>query len=138
MALIPINRNPSRKQLAVFGVTWLLFFGVAGWLALARGGSLPGACVLWSLAAVVPAIGWLVPAFLRAVYVAMAYAAWPIGAAVSVLLLAAVYYLVLTPTGLLMRLLGRDPMERKFPSDQQSHWQPRAPVEDVRRYFRQF
>jgi hypothetical protein len=32
------------------------------------------------------------------------------------------FVLVITPTGILMRLFGKDPMERKFDSDQKSYW----------------
>jgi hypothetical protein len=37
-----------------------------------------------------------------------------------------------------MRLMGHDPMSRKFPSAQASHWLARdTRGQDVRRYFRQ-
>lgn len=47
-------------------------------------------------------------------------------------LLAAVHVLVITPAGLLVRLLGRDPLERRFPSGQPSHWTPHAPSDPAR------
>jgi hypothetical protein len=37
------------------------------------------------------------------------------------LLLGIVYYIVITPTGALMRLLGRDPMDRRL-KDRSSYW----------------
>ena len=54
------------------------------------------------------------------------------------LLLAAVYFGVLTPIGLIMRLAGRDPMERRIDRAAPTYWVARRPVTDVRRYFRQF
>jgi hypothetical protein len=70
------------------------------------------------------------------------YRAWlaasrPIGWTVSFLLLAFVFYAILTPTGLLMRLTGRDPMERRIDRDAPTYWKRRTPVHDSRRYFRQ-
>lgn len=70
------------------------------------------------------------------------YRAWmvafrPVGWSVSFLLLAGVYYAILTPTGLLMRALGRDPMERTIDRSATSYWVRRQPVTDPRRYFRQ-
>lgn len=70
------------------------------------------------------------------------YRAWmaafrPVGWSVSFLLLACVYYVILTPTGLLMRALGRDPMERTIDRSATSYWVRRKPVTDPRRYFRQ-
>jgi hypothetical protein len=139
MSLISINTNPSGKQLAVFGATWLVVFGAAGVMLLRRGAPLPAVLAVWIAAAAVPVVGAVLPRLLRGVYVGMSYAAMPIGVVVSFLLLAAVYYLLLTPIGLVMRLLGHDPMSRKFPSGLDSHWLPRdTRGQDVRRYFRQF
>jgi hypothetical protein len=87
---------------------------------------------------VVPILGWLVPAFMRLVFVGMSYVAWPIGFVVSHLVLAAVYYLVLTPVGLVMRLLGYDPMRRGFDREAASYWVERPAAAEPRRYFRQF
>jgi len=137
MSLIRIDRSPSRRQLAVFAAAWLVFFGVLGGLALRRG-DLAWAAGLWTAAVLVPALGWAVPAWLRIVYVGTAYAALPIGWVVSHLVLAMIYYFVLTPTALLMRVLGYDPMNRRFDPQAGSYWVPREEPDDVTRYFRQF
>jgi hypothetical protein len=137
MSLIRIERNPSRRQLATFGVVWFVAFAIFGGIALSRSG-LPWATALWAAAVLVPGIGCLAPALLRAVYVGMACLTYPIGVVVSLVLLAAVYYLVLTPIGLLLRLFGYDPMCRRRDPNAVSYWTPREPADDVRRYFRQF
>ena len=78
-------------------------------------------------------------AFMRMVFLGMSYLAWPIGFVVSHIILAAVYYLVLTPVGLVMRLVGYDPMKRRFDRDGSSYWIARDPSGvDSKRYFRQF
>lgn len=138
MGLIRINKNPSRKQLAVFGLTWLVFFGVVGGIVLARTHVLWAGIAVWLAAALVPAIGLLAPPFLRIVYLALCYAAAPIGVVVSLALLAVVYYGVVTPMGWLMRALGHDPMARRFDPDAETYWVPRTPPEGAERYFRQF
>ena len=138
MALIRIDHNPPRRQLNVFGVAWLVFFGLVGGLVLHGGGSLAAAGALWGLAVAVPAVGWTFPGVMRIVYLATAYAAFPIGLVVSHLLLLAVYYLLLTPLGLAMKLFGYDPMHRRFDRDAPSYWIERKQDDDVRRYFRQF
>ncbi len=94
---------------------------------------------LWVAAVVVPVIGWIAPAFMRMVFVGMSVAAWPIGFVVSHVVLAMVYYLVMTPIGVAMRLFGYDPMTRKRESSGGSFWVERT--EGARRpesYFRQF
>lgn len=45
----------------------------------------------------------------------------------SRLILVLVYYLVFTPSGLLMRLVGRDPLRRKW-KKKESYWIPREPI----------
>jgi hypothetical protein len=79
MSLVRINRHPARRQLAVFGAVWLVFFALLGGLLLGKTGSWPAAAVVWAAAVVVPAIGWALPGFMRIVYLAVCYAAWPIG-----------------------------------------------------------
>jgi len=53
-------------------------------------------------------------------------------------LLAIVLYLVFTPVGLLLRLLGRDPLERGFDRAAPSYWTARRRADTMDRYFRQF
>ena len=138
MSIIRIDFHPSRRQLAVFGVVWLVFFATIGGVVLCRGGSWTAVTVLWGLGAVVPAAGWLSPPFLRIVYVAMACAAFPVGFVVGQVALAGVYYLVLTPTGLVLRALGYDPMNRRFDAEAETYWTRRTSEQSVERYFRQF
>ncbi|HUT88042.1 MAG TPA: SxtJ family membrane protein [Thermoguttaceae bacterium] len=137
MSIIRINRDPTRLQLFVFGLAWLLFFGVVGALVWGRGGASLVALGMGAAAVIVPLVGMVCPRFLRMVYLGMAYAAFPIGFVVSHLLLAVVYYLVLTPTGLLMRAFGHDPMGRRFDPGASSYWVPRKGPPSADRYFRQ-
>ncbi len=138
MRLIRIEHNLSPRQLTVFSLCWLAALGLVGGLVLGRGGPLRVAVVLWIAALALPLIGWPLPAALRIVYLGMAYAAFPIGLVISHAILAAVYYAVLTPIGLLMRLVGHDPMRRRFDPQAESYWIERKPDENVSRYFRQF
>lgn len=138
MSLIRIQKDPSPRQLRGFGLVWLVFFGVVGALVLRRTGSLPGAIAVWAAAVLVPAVGAFWLPLLRAAFLGMSYAAFPIGWVVSHLVLAIVYYLVLTPIGLGMRLVGRDPMLRRFDRATGSYWLPHRPTDDPKRYLRQF
>jgi Saxitoxin biosynthesis operon protein SxtJ len=138
MNLIRIEYHPTRAQLAVFGLIWTVFFGVLGAVILGRGGSLGVATGVWAAAIVVPAIGWIEPRFMRMVYLGMALLTLPIGFVLSYVILGAVYYLVLTPTGLLMRAMKYDPMKRRFDDDAESYWIARKPKSDLKSYFRQF
>jgi ABC-type uncharacterized transport system permease subunit len=137
--MIPINKNPSQRQLTVFGGIWLVFFGFFGAWTLWRGGSQLAGSLLLSAAVAVPAIGRLSPKFLRLVFLGMSYATYPIGLVVSLAIMLVMYYLVVTPIGLLMRLLGHDPMQRRFDRGATSYWIERpTSAPSARQYFRQY
>ena len=61
------------------------------------------------------------------------------GLVVTGVLMTVLFYLVVTPLGLLMRLRGRDPLKRSFDRDAESYWIPReADTADKTQYERQF
>jgi hypothetical protein len=139
VGLVRVNTTPTPSQLRQFGFIWLGFLSAFGLLAWFKLASPTAAIALWALAVVVPVAGWIAPPVMRAVFVGMSMLAWPVGFVVSHLVLAAVYYLVLTPIGLVMRLVGYDPMRRRSEPGATTFWIERAP--DGRgsdRYFRQF
>ena len=139
MSVVQINKNPTRRELNQFGFIWLGFLVLFGVIAYFKFGSPLAARWLWIAAVVVPVVGWLVPSFMRLVFLGMSYLAWPIGFVVSHVVLAAVYYLVLTPIGLLTRLFGYDSMKKGFDSEAASYRVDRsAEAVNPKRYFRQF
>lgn len=54
------------------------------------------------------------------------------------LLLALVFYLVMTPIGLIMRALGKDPLDRALDPSAESYWRKKEPHEDLSRYYKQY
>ena len=136
MQLIRINTRPSRNQLIFFGAAWLIFFGLWGCFASAKG-SFIFARVFWSLAGAVPLAGLVVPGLLRLVFVGLSYVTYPIGFVVSHIVLALIYYLVFTPLGLIMRLFRYDPLSRRFDAQAPSYWKERTGTKSIASYFRQ-
>ena len=96
------------------------------------------AAMAWGTGALTAAAVLASPRVGRTVYVGMAMAAVPIGWTITHLALAVTYYLVLCPVGLIMRLSGRDPMQRRFDRSATSYWTELDPGPNVGRYFRQF
>jgi multisubunit Na+/H+ antiporter MnhG subunit len=139
VAVIEVNRNPSHRELNQFGFIWLGFFllvAVGLWLKLH---SPVVSIALGAAAVVVPVVGWAVPRLMRVVYVGLSYVAWPIGFVVSHVLLGAVYYLLVTPIGLILRVARYDPMHRRFDPEVRSYWIERDGGDrDPCSYFRQF
>lgn len=54
------------------------------------------------------------------------------------LLLALVFYLVITPIGLIMRLLGKDPLERKIDRSAPTYWKKKEILDDPSRHEKQY
>ena len=137
MSLLRLNRQPSRRQLRVFAAAWLAVFGVAAarlWLA----GRHPLAAeVVAAAAAAAPLLGLASTTALRWLYVALSYAVYPVGFVVSHVILAIVYYLVLTPIGLAARLAGHDPLARRPDGRATTFWRARTEPKPPESYLRQ-
>ena len=138
MAIIDINTHPSDKELRWFGVMLLVFVAVVSAVAWRQLGSPDGAQKVWAAGGAIVTVYLLVPPLRRWIFVGWMYLAFPLGWTVSHLLLITIYYLVLTPIGLLLRFTKGDPLERRFNRSASSYWAPRESPQDVRRYFRQF
>jgi hypothetical protein len=139
MALIEINKNPSRRECRQFAGLWvpgfLLLVGVLVWY---RSGSLKAVMVLATTGLLIAGLGLLSASFGRVLYLGWMYAAYPVGLTVSFLVMAIVYFVILTPVGLGMRLLGRRPLALGFDRVTNTYWTPRLPSTKIETYFRQF
>jgi hypothetical protein len=139
--MIEINKNPSRNELIVFAGLLGLFLGVIGYFCH-KAGNTDMAQTLWY--AMVPvAVAGVILVFIaqpgvKYIYMGWMYAVFPIGWTVTHLVLALVYYLVLTPIGLAMKLFGYDPMQRTIDKSAPSYWTEHDPSGEPARYFRQF
>ena len=137
--MIDLNLNPSRKELRVFALLQVAFFALVSFLAWRKGSLSTGlAGTIIAVSAVLGLIGLIRPPSIRWFYAGWMLAVYPIGWTVSHLMLAVVFFLVITPIGGLMRLLGHDPMRRKFEPGAKSYWEPRPQQSPPERYFRQF
>ena len=136
--MIPINRNPSEQQLRQFAFIVLpVFVALFGGLIWWRTGALSNAIIVWLIGAVV-AIGAMVrPASARMLFVGLQVITYPIGLVLSTIVLAAMFYLVFTPLGVLMRLAGRDPLHLRA-REAASNWTPYKQKDDPQDAFRQY
>jgi hypothetical protein len=74
----------------------------------------------------------------RPLFVALSVLAFPIGFLVSHVVLAVLFFGILTPVGLLLRLVRHDPLDRAFQKDRKSYWVDLPEGTRQRDYFRQF
>lgn len=133
-----IYREPSGRDLTMLAIIFLVIPSAIGGYQLLRHGSESG--YYWIGAGVILAVCRLIPPVFTRIYKVWIYLSVILGYFVSRILLTLIFFLVLTPTGLLMRLVGRDPMERKLDPNAQSYWNRREPQEDtsIERYEKQF
>ena len=138
MTLVPINWRPDRKTLAEFSEFGMFFLGmVAAPLAYFRGHPTLAA-IFWVAGVAGRLIGLVRPEWLKPVFVGLTLATWPIGWVVSNLLMGLLYYGVITPIGLAIRLAGRDLLARKLDRAAETYWEPYNPDRGMDRYLRQF
>ena len=138
MAILDLRLNPSKAEKRWFGLVMLLFSGVAAGLLVWRGGSTRAALVILSLGAALCLLYYALRPLRLPIYRIWMRVFHPIGWLLSHLVLISSYYLVLTPIGLLLRLVGYDPLQRRFDPDADSYWSPHDPAGRPDRYFRKF
>jgi hypothetical protein len=115
--------DPSRRALVKFGLTMGIAFVVLGAVVFIfgshpeRGYALAGIGLLFLLFA------WIAPAALRPVRKGWMAFAFALGWVMSRVILTVFFFIAVTPVGLIMRLLGRDPLEIRAVND--SYWIPR-------------
>ena len=138
MAIVDINWNPNRKELRWFGGLLIVFCGVIAWVVSRGRDDLTLPIAIAATGAIVGLTGLLRPEIIRYVYVAWMVAVSPIAFVVSNLIVAVVFYLVVTPIGLAMKFARRDVLKLELRRDADSHWVEKKMPKDARRYFRQY
>ena len=136
--MLTIDCHPPKEQLRLFGVLLAIFVVIFGGLIWWRTGRLETGRTIWMAGGVLTAIYWLIPPVRRLVFVGWMYAAFPIGWTISHLLMAAIFYGVVTPIAWILRASGRDPLFRSFDRSAKSYWLPHERPDDISRYFRQY
>jgi saxitoxin biosynthesis operon SxtJ-like protein len=116
----------DRAQLRNFGLIAGGIFGAIGlWPAIIRGGS----ARLWMVGL---AVGLILPALVAPRALAWAHRAWmALGSALgwvnTRVVLGLIFFGMITPTGLVFRLTGRDPMRRAFDPSASTYRVPQRP-----------
>lgn len=131
-----LPRNPSVKVLRQFAGLWIVFFGgLAYWHGVVHARPAVG-IVLASLAVTVGPLGLARPKAVRPIFVGWMVLAFPIGWALSRVILASVYYGLFTPLAVGFRLRGRDALGLRRPQGQKTYWTLKSIPTDQRSYFR--
>jgi hypothetical protein len=131
-----VKWQPDARELRRFAIAMLIGFSLLGLLAAWRAkGINTGALVLWgvglflSTAAFVPRLG-------RIAYLAVYLPTSLIGYVVSHVILTLMFFLVITPLAIVLRLMGKDRLRQKPP--RQTGWIAVDSESNEDRYYRQF
>jgi hypothetical protein len=145
--LIQLDFRPQARQLRQFGFIAFVVLGVLAAVAFFRGtlfgfdvgdAARPVAAALGAVGGVSALFSLAWPQGNRPLFVALSVVAFPIGFVVSHIVLAVLFFVILTPVGLALRLLGRDLLDRSFEKDKKSYWIDLPQSIQKRDYFRQF
>ncbi len=136
--MITINRNPTDRDLRLFAALGaVLLLGLSLWLHLSRQ-SLTASAALRFVAIALVLVALIRPGWLRPIYVGWMLALYPLGWVIGHLFLAVVYFGVLTPIGLMLRVVGHDPLQLHVDPACRTMWQPRKTQRQNSDYFRQY
>ena len=136
--MVTIDLHPAPRTLRGFTRGWFPLFVVAlGAILNWRFDAEMAAMSVWVGGALVAAAALASGAVARRVYIALTVVTFPIAIVVSTVILAVMFYLVITPLGMLLRLRGHDPLRLRR-RDAGSHWERCAEDNDPGRAVRQF
>jgi len=131
-------REPSSRDLNILALMFLVVPSVIGTYLLWLKGASSG--YVWISVGVVLSLCRFVPPLFKLVYRFWIGFSIVIGYFISRVLLSLVFFLVIMPTGLIMRLVGKDPMDRKLEPNAASYWIKKEEQTDysLERYEKQF
>jgi hypothetical protein len=137
--MIDIDWNPSRRTLRQFSGIWLPLFAVVLGLSVARlSGAWTASLAIWGVTATIGLMGIVWPPLARPVFIGLVLLTLPIGWVVSHVLLALILFLVVTPIGVVLRLLGHDPLQLRDDPRRTTMWQTSGPMRPAADYTKQY
>jgi hypothetical protein len=145
--VIEVNWRPDDRTLRQFGFIALVGFGfiaAIAWyevlifsfgLGEAR---VPVAAAFGAVAGLSLLFSAVYPRANLPIYVGITVATYPIGFVLSYVLMGTLFYLIMAPAGLLLRLFGKDPLERRILPGATTYWVDAPPQRASESYFKQF
>ena len=145
--MIEINLRPDARTLRQFGVIAFFGFGFLGaiaWYELLLFSFGLGearttvASVFGGLAIVSAFFSAIFPKANLPIYIGLTILAYPIGFVLSHFIMGLLFFGMITPLGLIFRVIGKDPMNRRFEPAAETYWSDPRPRRGKESFFRQF
>ena len=127
----------ENKDLRSFGITFgIIFLIIAGFLLYIENESFRLFIVISSAFII---FGFLIPIILKPIYIVWMSFAIILGWFMTRFILSLLFYLIVTPIGLITRVLGKDFLELKKEASNGSYWnQRKSSLEKNQNYDKQF
>ena len=139
MSLIEINWYPKQKELRNFAnIAMVASLIISYLLYLFKGVRIQWAVIIVAAGFCIFMSSFVSLKLTRIIYLGLILVTFPIGWVISMILLTAFYFLLLTPLGFIFRLLGRDPLCRRFDPEVKSYWLDRRETDSLDRFFHQY
>jgi len=131
------SSSTNKKEIRRFGIIAFVFFGCLCALGLWR--QKPFAIYLFGGLSLLGMGFILLPAPLKPVHDAWLKVAYLIGKTVTIVILTLAYYLVITPSALIKRIMGGRPLPTRPDRELASYWVPRPePAQPKERFIKRF
>jgi hypothetical protein len=132
-----LDWSPSRRVLRQFSALCLILLLTVGCWHRSRGHEIR-AEILFILALSIGPLGLARPGAVRPLFITWMMLVFPIGWVVSRLAIAAMYFGVIVPLGLLFKLIRRDVLCRRYEPEVDTYWVQRPATVPVTSYFRPY
>lgn len=131
------NTKSDKNELRQFGITMGIALGLLGGLLLWRGKDYSPYLLVLSI--VFLFIGLVLPVLLKPIHKTWMTLATLMGWFMTRVIIIILFYLLVTPIGLMARLCGKTFLDTKFERNVNSYWIPRKTVKfDKKNYENQF
>lgn len=132
-----VKWRPDGAELRRFAVSMLIGFSLLGlFVAWRNNGVRTGSLVLWGVGLSL-AIASFIPGLGRMAYLGVYLPTSIIGYFVSHVILTLMFFLIITPLGFALRLMGKDPLQQRRLKEK-TGWTPVKTVKNEDSYYRQF
>lgn len=132
-----VKWRPDARELRRFAVAMLIGFFVLGALAAWRAKGIgTGSMALWGIGVFLASAAF-VPRLVRIAYLAVYLPTSIIGYVVSHVMLTLMFFFVITPLAIILRLLGKDVLQQRREKNKPA-WMPVKRVKNEESYYRQF
>ena len=130
--------NLDKKQIRTFGLGLAVILSVFAALNLYKGHQ-SVALTLLIFGAISAVLAILCQILLKPVYIVFMKISHVLGWINTRILLGLIFYVVITPIGFVIKIFGKDLLDRKIEPDKQSYWIKREKVHNEKsRYEKQF